>query len=176
VTAKGEVYFADGNARRVGWVDAHGKVGTVQGVEMASPAGVALSPDQAMVVVTDAGARFSWSFQIAADGGLKNGEPFFRLEMPEEGWRSEVRGAALDAIGQVYFATRLGVQMCEATGRVAALLHAPGGRGGVRAVAFGGAGFAWMYVIREDGKVFRRKVKVTGANVGTVGALPKPPL
>ncbi len=64
-----------------------------------------------MLVVTDAASRFSWSFQIAADGSLTNGEPFYRLELPEDGWKSEVRGAAVDSIGQVYFATPLGVQI-----------------------------------------------------------------
>ena len=49
------------------------------GGEMALPSAVALSPDQAMLIVTDAQSRFSWSFQIAADGSLINGEPFYRL-------------------------------------------------------------------------------------------------
>jgi sugar lactone lactonase YvrE len=31
------------------------------------PSGVALSPDQAMLIVSDGQAKFSWSFQIAAD-------------------------------------------------------------------------------------------------------------
>ena len=38
--------------------------------EIASPAALALSPDQAMLIVTDAQGRFSWSFQIMADGSL----------------------------------------------------------------------------------------------------------
>ena len=70
------------------------------------PSGLALSPDQAMLVVTDAQSRFSWSFQIAADGSLINGEPFYRLEMPEYRWMSGVQGVVEDSIGQVYFATR----------------------------------------------------------------------
>ena len=38
---------------------------------------------------------------------------------------SGVTGATLDSIGQVYFATPLGVQMCEANGRTAAILNSP---------------------------------------------------
>ena len=105
---------------------------------MSSPAGVALPPDQGMVVVTDAGGRFSWSFQIGPDGLLRNGEPFYRLEMPESGWSSGVRTAAFDSIGQVYFATEVGIQMCEANGRVAAILHAPWGYGAVKAMPLSG--------------------------------------
>ena len=59
--------------------------------------------------MTDGESRFSWSFQIAADGSLINGEPFYRLEMPEAGRKSGVQRVFEDADGQVYFATPLGV-------------------------------------------------------------------
>ena len=95
------------------------------GGEIALPSGVALSPDQAMLIVSDGQARFSWSFQIAPDGSLMNGEPYYRLEMPEAGWMSGVHGVVEDSDGQVYFATPIGVQFCEANGRVAGILNPP---------------------------------------------------
>ena len=80
-------------SKTIGYIDGRGKTRVVySGGEIALPSGVALSPDQAMLVVTDAQARFSWCFQIAADGSLINGEPFYRLEMPESGWMSGVHG------------------------------------------------------------------------------------
>ena len=133
-----------------------------------------LSRDQAMLVVTDAQSRFSWSFQIAEDGSLKNGEPFYRLEMPEAGWVSGVTGAAQDSIGQVYFATATGIQVCEANGRVAMILNAPE-PGTVQAVAFGGKALDWLYAT-QGGKIFRRPVKVRGTAGWEVVKLPKPPL
>jgi sugar lactone lactonase YvrE len=138
------------------------------------PRGVALSGDQAMLVVSDAQGRFSWSFQIAANGSIENGEPFYRLEAPEVGWRSGVRGVAEDSIGQVYFATPMGVQMCEANGRMAAVLNPPE-HGGVSSVVFAGKKMDWMYVA-EGGKLFRRPVKISGVAAGTLVKLPKPPL
>ena len=78
---------------------------------------------------------------------------------------SRVRAAAIDSIGQVYFATDVGIQMCEANGRVAAILHQPRLRG----VAFGGE---YLYAATEAG-LLRRAVKVRG---GVRGALPRPPL
>ena len=69
-----------------------------------------------MVVVTDSTSRFSWSFQINAQGDLVNGEPFYRLEMPESGWTSGAKGVVLDSIGQVYFATSLGIRSAKRTG------------------------------------------------------------
>ncbi len=107
-----------------------------------------------MLIVTDAQGRYSWSFQIMADGSLLNGEPFYRLEMPEKGWMSGVAGAMEDSIGQVYFATPLGVQVCEANGRVSQILNPPE-PGSISSLTFAGTDMNWLY-ITEDGKLFRR--------------------
>jgi gluconolactonase len=175
VTAKAGIYFSDAAHKTIGYVDGAGKMRVVyQGGEIAAPTGVALSGDQAMLVVSDAQGRFSWSFQIAADGSLVNGEPFYRLEVPEAGWNSGVASVAQDSTGQVYFATPLGVQMCEANGRMAALFNPPV-HGGVSSVVFAGKAMDWMYVA-EGGRLFRRPVKVTGVTAGALVKLPKPSL
>src|SRR5437879_6688268 len=109
------IYFLDAVHKTIGLIDVVGRVRVVfQGGEIAMASGVALSGDQAMLVASDAQGRFSWSFQIGAKGSLENGEPFYRLEPPEVGWKSGVRSVVEDSIGQVYFATPMGVQMCEA--------------------------------------------------------------
>jgi gluconolactonase len=175
VTSTSTIYFSDAVHKTIGFVDGLGRVRVVyQGGEIAMPRGVALSGDQAMLVVSDAQGRFSWSFQIAANGSIENGEPFYRLEAPEVGWRSGVRGVAEDSIGQVYFATPMGVQMCEANGRMAAVFNPPE-HGGVSSVVFAGKKMDWMYVA-EGGNLFRRPVKVSGVAAGTLVKLPKPPL
>ncbi|MBS1824183.1 MAG: SMP-30/gluconolactonase/LRE family protein [Acidobacteria bacterium] len=172
-TASGSAYAVNG--KTVVLRDKAGKTRVVyQGSDLAQPGGVALSPDQTMLVVTDAQSRFSWSFQIAPDGSLRYGEPFYRLEMPESGWMSGVRGAAFDSIGQVYFATPLGVQVCEANGRVAMILNPPE-RGAVTQVAFGGKEMNWLYVT-VNGKTYRRETKVNGVPASVVAKLPRPPL
>ena len=175
ISAKGAIYFTDATRKTIGYIDGNGQTRVVYGGgELALPSGVALSPDQAMLVVTDAQARFSWSFQIAADGSLINGEPFYRLEMPEAGWMSGVQGATLDSIGQVYFASALGIQMCEANGRVAAILNSPE-PGPIAALAFAGKDMNWLYAA-EGGKLFRRAVKVNGVAAWAPAKLPRPPL
>jgi enterochelin esterase-like enzyme len=174
-TAKGGAYFADPEHKTVNYVDPAGKQRVVyNGGEIAMPYGVALSPDQAMLIVTDAQGRYSWSFQIAADGRLINGEPFYRLEMPETGWMSGVKAVAEDEIGQVYFATPLGIQICEANGRVAAILNPPE-HGAVTNVYFGGKDLNYLYAA-ENGKLFRRPAKMTGTSVSSPEKPPKPPL
>jgi gluconolactonase len=175
ITAKGAIYFADSVHKTVGYIDASGKSRTVySGGEIALPSSVALSPDQAMLMVADAQARFGWSFQIAPDGSLINGEPFYRLEMPETGWMSGIRGVTEDSIGQIYFASPLGIQVCEANGRVSQILNPPE-YGSISSVAFAGKDLNWLYVT-EGGKLFRRPLKVTGNAPWAPLKPPKPPL
>ncbi|HEY6987399.1 MAG TPA: alpha/beta hydrolase-fold protein [Bryobacteraceae bacterium] len=175
VTAHGALYFSDAVHKNLGYIGEGGKPRVAyQGGEMALPLALSLSPDQAMLVAADAQSRYSWSFQIAANGALISGEPFYRLEMPENGWLSGVRGVTEDSIGQVYFSTPLGIQVCEANGRVAAILNPPG-RGSMSSLIFGGKGLSWLYVV-QDGKLFRRRARINGVAVNTPARLPKPPL
>jgi sugar lactone lactonase YvrE len=183
VTQNGTTYFLDGGLAEVGVSDSSGQTRVaprwkVLMPEMTVPKGLALSPDQSMLVVTDTVSRYSWSFQIAADGTLENGEPFYRLEMPETtlSWQSGTHGVMEDVNGQVYFATPLGIQICMQNGRVMGILNPPLPGAPITAITFAGSGDAnWLY-LAEGGKLFRRPVKVTGANAWTVVKPPKPTL
>ena len=144
------------------------------------PSGLALSPDQSMLVVTDLYPRYSWSFQIAADGTLENGEPYYRMEMPETAETAIENGsqsAAEDTNGMVYFATPLGIQVAMQNGRIAEILNPPAPDGGpLTAITFAGSGDQnWLYVA-QGGRLYRRPVKVTGANAWTLVKPPKPTL
>ncbi|MGB0063104.1 MAG: alpha/beta hydrolase-fold protein [Terracidiphilus sp.] len=149
--------------------------------EMGPASKIALSPDQSMVVVPDQLSRYGWSFQIAADGSFINGEPFYRLEVSEAIGTPPltfVKGnAAEDTNGQVYFATPLGIQIAMQNGRISQILNSPiPGGGPLTAITFAGnANASWIYVA-QDGKLFRRHVKVRGANAWTVVKPPKPTL
>jgi sugar lactone lactonase YvrE len=185
VTANGSIYFLDYSKVAIDVIDAAGQARVALrwadlADEMPAPQGLALSPDQSMLVVTDANSRYSWSFQIAADGTLENGEPFYRLELPETtllAWQSNIGGAVEDTDGNVYFATPLGIQVGMQNGRVMQILNPPlpdGSR--LTAITFAGNASAnWIFVV-QDGKLFRRPVKVTGANAWTVVKPPKPTL
>lgn len=178
VTGKSAVYFIARMHRSIGLVDPPGQARTVHYFNidgMAIPAGVTLSPDQAFLIVTDAQSRYSWSFQIAADGSLIHGEPFYRLEMPEDGWYSGVSSVREDSIGQVYFATPQGIQVCLPNGRVEMILNAPQPSGAITGLAFAAGNPAWLYVV-EDGRIYRRPVKVMPAVVWAPNKPPKPTL
>jgi sugar lactone lactonase YvrE len=173
ITAKGEVYFTDPARKTVSLIDTAGKTRVVySGGEIAHPYALTLTPDQAFLIVGDAQTRFSWNFQIAANGDLINGEPFFRLDMPELSAQSEVAGITVDNAGQVYFADALGIQMCEPNGRCAAILNKPE-PGTITSLAFGGKDWSWLYVT-ENGKLFRRATKRAGVAAWAPVKPPRP--
>lgn len=146
--------------------------------EMGPPTKIALSPDQSMAVTVDPITRYGWSFQIAGDGSLENGEPFYRLETPETSvWINEKGNPVEDANGEVYFATPLGIQISMQNGRIAEILNPPipGGEP-LTAITFDQIGDQnWLYAA-QGGRLYRRPVKVTGANAWTVIKPPKPTL
>ena len=171
-TAQGGIYYADTAAHAVGYIDPAGKSRTV----VTNPVqtmitSVGLAADQALLIVGDQDRRFQWSYQIQTDGGVANGEPFFRVDLWEGSPTSDVRAIAADAIGQIYFATALGIQYCEQNGRCAAVLSKPSHEA-VSAMAFGGN---YLYAA-VSGQVYRRAVKIPGTSAWSVVTPPKPPL
>ena len=132
------------------------------GGDIMSPTALTLTPDQAMLLVGDGMDRYQWSFQIAVDGALVNGEPFQRLEMPEEGLFSGVTGLSVDSLGYMWAASAMGIQVCEQPGRCTNILNKPEFNDTpLTSIAFGGPDRAWLYVT-QGGKLFRRQTKRTG--------------
>jgi gluconolactonase len=185
ITRKGVLYLLHAGGIKV--IDTAGHIPVAgpsrdfaSGGEIGMPSGLALSPDQSMLVITAEYSRYSWSFQLAEDGTLENGEPYYRLEMPgspDNGVETVAQGAIEDTNGMVYFATPLGIQIAMQNGRIVEILNPPiPGGGPLTAITFAGTGDQnWLYVA-QDGKLFRRPVKVTGANAWTIVKPPKPTL
>ena len=112
--------------------------------------------------LNDARTKWVWSFQIQRDGSLINGQPFYRLETPDDSSESDAGGMAFDTEGFLYVATRLGVEVCDQPGRVTAIVNPPLSEG-VSDVFFGGPKMQWLYVTTGGDKVYRRLVKRRGA-------------
>src|SRR5262249_44354378 len=103
LTGSGAIYFVDTAHKTVNRIDGKGARTVVHtGGGIMKPTALTLTPDQAMLLVADGMDRYQWSFQLAADGSLVNGEPFQRLEMPEEGLFSGVAGLAMDSLGYMW--------------------------------------------------------------------------
>jgi sugar lactone lactonase YvrE/S-formylglutathione hydrolase FrmB len=163
LTRSGALYFVDTAQKTVGYIDGKGERRVLYNRgEIMSPAALTLTPDQAMLLVGDAMDRYQWSFQIAADGSLVNGEPFQRLEMPEEGLFSGVRGLTVDSIGYLWATSAVGIQVCEQPGRCSNILNKPEfAATPIADIAFGGPDRTWLYVT-QGGKLFRRATRRTG--------------
>jgi len=108
------------------------------------------------------------------DGSLINGEPF--LPAGDAGGRMDERRAGRDRRFHWPGLLRdpLGIQVCEANGRVAQILNPPE-YGRISSLTFAGKDLNWLYVA-EGGKVFRRPVKVKGNSAANPVKPPKPPL
>ena len=128
-----------------------------------SPTALTLTADQAMLLVADGMDRFQWSFQIAADGSLVNGEPFQRLEMPEEGLFSGVGGLTVDTLGYLWATSADG----HSGLRAARTLHEHPQQAGVhgdadRRASHSAGRIARGCYVTQGGKIFRRETKRTG--------------
>jgi len=163
LTTSGAIYFVDTAQKIVGYADAKGQQRVVySGGDIMKPTALTLTPDQAMLLVADGMDRYQWSFQIAADGSLVNGEPFQRLEMPEEGLFSGVGGLTVDSLGYMWATSAMGIQVCEQPGRCSNILNKPAfDAAPIGDIAFGGPDRTWLYVT-QGGKLFRRQTRRTG--------------
>jgi sugar lactone lactonase YvrE/enterochelin esterase-like enzyme len=159
VGARGHVYFTDPAHKRVWLVEPGGARRVVhEGLEF--PNGLVLSPDQSLLLVADSRGSWVWSFQVAPDGGLVHGQPFYRLATMDDGTNASADGLTVDAEGYLYVATKLGLQVFDQPGRLTAIIDRPPSRALANAV-FGGPRLDTLYVAAAD-KVFRRVVRRHG--------------
>ncbi|HZU28103.1 MAG TPA: SMP-30/gluconolactonase/LRE family protein [Bryobacteraceae bacterium] len=177
VTSRGEIWFTDPAAKKVWFIDSTGnRRAAFEGLNFFN--GVRLSPDERMLFVADSSTRWVWSFQIQPGGSLVNGEPFCRLELPltDDGkavnaWAD---GMVFDTDGDLFVATKSGIQIVDQVGRVTGVLRLPPG-GAPSNVVLGGPRLDTLYVTAVD-KVFRRRVRRQGYLPWKPLKLPKPAL
>jgi gluconolactonase len=129
--------------------------------DLKGASGVALSPDGLWLFVTQSQSRAGLSYRVHPDGTLDAREDFYDFYVP--GWADDSGAGqiAMDRDGRSYVATRVGVQVFDRNGRVAAILPLPGNKP-ADSVCFGGHDFDTIYVA-SGGQVYRRKLHIAGA-------------
>ncbi len=137
------------------------------------PNGIALTPDQTQLYVPTSASHWVWIFRVKSDGTLANKQKYDWLYTPDAEDNAWPDGMKCDTAGRVYVATRLGIQVADQAGRVNAIIPMPGG-GMPANLCFGGPNFDTMYVTVRD-KVYRRKLKVRGANAFEAPVKPMKP-
>ena len=136
--------------------------------------GITLSPDQSLLYVADYYSHWIYSYSVQADGTLANKQRFDWLLAPDNADDAGPDGIRCDRDGLLYVATRLGIQVCDQTGKVECIIPTPNRR--VANLVFGGEKFDTLFATCGD-KVFKRKLKTTGANAwGTPDKPPRPHL
>jgi gluconolactonase len=134
--------------------------------------GLALSPDHTQLYVTESTSHWVWVYQVQPDGTLAYKQKYGWLHVPDTKENAWADGIKCDSAGRVYVATNSGIQVLDQTGRVNAILPVPTGQ--ASNLCFGGANFDTMYVSCGD-KVYRRRLKVQGANAFDKPIKPKAP-
>jgi gluconolactonase len=130
-----------------------------EGIKFAN--GIALTPDQTQLYITESASHWVWIYTIQPDGSLTNKQHYGWLQVPDNAENAWSDGLKCDLDGRVYVTTRMGIQVLDQTGRVNAVIPVPSGQ--ASNCCFGGPGFDILYVTSRD-KVYRRKLKVHGAN------------
>jgi sugar lactone lactonase YvrE/enterochelin esterase-like enzyme len=134
--------------------------------------GLALSPDQSLLLVDDSRSHWIWSYQVQPDGTLACKQRYGWLHVPDTAEDSGADGMRMDREGRLFVATRLGIQICDQAGRVNAILPTPNGR--IANLCFGGEKFDVLFATCGD-KVFKRRLNTRGVNAFEPPFKPAPP-
>jgi gluconolactonase len=134
--------------------------------------GITLSPDQTLLYVAEMRTHWVYSYQIQPDGSLTHKQRYYWLHVPDNADDCGADGMRVDREGRLYVATRMGIQVCDQAGRVNAIIPTPNGR--ISNLTFGGENFDTLFATCGD-KVYKRKLKVKGANAWDAPSRPAPP-
>ena len=134
--------------------------------------GIALSPDQTLLYVADYRSHWVYSYAIRPDGSLQSKQRFYWLHVPDTSDQSNADGLRVDTDGRLYVATAMGIQVCDQAGRVQCIIPTPNRR--LSNLTFGGEHFDTIYATCGD-RVFKRKMKIKGAQAWDKPVKPAPP-
>ena len=177
VAHNGNVYVTDPSASRSNapsklWLLKPGEEKRVVDTGLRYANGITLSPDQTLLYAADYRSHWIYSYRIQGDGTLTAKQKFYWLHTPDHADDAGADGIRVDRDGRLYAATRLGIQVADQAGKVQCILPTPNGR--VANLCFGGENFDTLFVTCGD-KVYKRKLKVAGAQAGSAPLRPAAP-
>lgn len=159
VSRQGHVYVTVTGAGEVHLIPKGGKP-QVAAKGIKAPNGIALSPDEGTLIVSEYQGTNVWAFRVQADGTLDAGDRFMTLRgvtgRPDAGGD----GSTVDAEGRYYVTSHAGIQIFDATGRLSGVLSRPQEKGTV-SIAFSGEGSRYLYACSSD-RIYRRRTSTSG--------------
>jgi gluconolactonase len=159
VTHKGHVYVTETGKKQIVLIEGAGRSRVVD-TGITAPNGIALSPDQETLAVSDYAGVAAWAFRIETNGDLKGRMPVFPYRDFGNTVESKGDGMACDTLGRWYVSTQAGVEVYDFNGRPIGLILAPG-PAPITSVALSGPGLNWLFVLTQ-GKIYKRQVNATG--------------
>ena len=105
--------------------------------------------------------NFVWQF-ILQDSRLTCGEPFYWLHNDDPSANLEVTTITFDAGGNLWVATRIGIQICDQNGRVRAILRLPQGCGHINEILIGNG----TVTLSTEDATWQRRFNVTAPTPG----------
>ena len=138
-----------------GWVKISG------GVDK-EPVTRVIYPDLTTVAwIQDGSENFVWQF-ILQDSHLTCGEPFYWLHNDDPSEHLEVRSITFDSNGNLWVATRMGIQICDQNGRVRAILRLPPSCSPVNEIIIGDG----IVTLSTEDATWQRRFNVTAPTPG----------
>jgi gluconolactonase len=152
IDKSGGVYFTDPSFRApkpmpqgklgVYYVGADGKVARLID-DLPNPNGVILSIDEKTLYVIPSGQADMMAYPIESPGKIGKGRVFCTLEQPKGKKGSGGDGLTIDAKGNLYITSGLGLQVFDPAGKMLGIIRLPEQPANV---TFGGADFKTLYV------------------------------
>ena len=124
------------------------------------PTGLAYRPDQWLLAVADGRSKWAYSYQINADGTLKDKERFFWLHVADWDDDAAPESVCYAKEGQIFFATRMGIQICADDGPTQVILPLPGNARAM-GICLGGPDPDMLFAFTGD-TIYKRKLKTHG--------------
>ncbi len=175
VSKRGHIYFTETRAKQVTSVDLKTKAVKPVDTGINAPNGIALSPDQGTLAVSDSRGENAWLFRILPDGTLDAKAPYMTMRLPIDPdgvferqspppykTASGGDGMTTDTIGRYYITSAVGLQVFDPTGRLCGVLPKPKLDKPLTSCALSGPLRSYLYITNGDA-IYRRKVQAEGA-------------
>ncbi|MBD2354365.1 SMP-30/gluconolactonase/LRE family protein [Tolypothrix sp. FACHB-123] len=133
--------------------------------EMIRPNGLAFSPDEKKLYVSDSEKKHIQVFQVNSDGTLSNGQIFAELVSPKA--KSVPDGIKVDVKGNVYIAASEGVIIFSPSGKLLGKIFVPEA---VTNLAWGDQDYKTLYITASK-SLYRIQLNIAGIQPGE-SALP----
>jgi enterochelin esterase family protein len=163
-TMDGFVYFTETPTKRVHGITPGGKSFVADEGHVNRPNGITLSADGATLAVSDHGGMNVWAWQIQPDGKLAGAAPYMTMLLAPLKEKRETLGdgSTTDIKGRYYVTTEIGIQVFDATGRLAGVIAKPARDSKIVSVQFAGAGHSTLFVSAGD-TIWQRRTQTSAA-------------